>query len=48
MAKARIEDSVLNGCLDNWVTSLPLTLPSMDDRNIATLIEKATKMGWIE
>lgn len=47
IAKVAIEEMVSIGRLDDWPASLPLRLPSIDDRNIGTLIDNARQKGWI-
>jgi hypothetical protein len=47
IAKAAIEEIVSIGRLDDWPASLPLRLPSIDDRNMGTLVDNARQRGWI-
>jgi hypothetical protein len=47
IAKARIEELVPTGYLDDWPPSLALTLPPIDDRNLGMLIGNARQEGWI-
>ncbi len=47
IAKVAIKETVSIGRLDDWPASLPLPLPSIDDRNVGILIDKAREQGWI-